>query len=180
MAARGALFVQAGEQRVLTLSALNLRNRLGCLLLEVGALVPNASQRMIAAFADRPYHDRHGPAAALDVQRRVVQTVARNKKEGTEIRVGLGFDPDRFTKRTCTKQRKIGVACGRPCIPEIPHVIACVKGILILRACRHVRCEALAGRFPFREIPKGDKSRNFCYGLDVLLPPISREEREND
>jgi hypothetical protein len=43
-----------------------------------------------------------------------------------------------------------------------------------------VRSEALAWRLPFVEVPEGDKSRNFGHGLNVLLPPISREEREHD
>ena len=97
-----ALLVQAGKQRVLTLPTFNLCYGLGRFLFEVCALVPNASQRMIAAFSDRPYHNRHRTAGALDIQRRIVQTVARNKKKRAEVQIGLGFDPDRFTKRAGT------------------------------------------------------------------------------
>jgi hypothetical protein len=99
VAAGGAFLVQAGEEGVLALAAFDLGDRLGGLLLEVGAFVPDAGERVVAAFADGPDDDRDGLAGALDVERRVMQAGAGDEEQGTEVRVGLLLDADRLTER---------------------------------------------------------------------------------
>ena len=99
VAAGGAFLVQAGEEGVLALAAFDLGDRLSGLFLEVGSFVPDAGERVVAAFADGPHDDRDGLAGALDVERRVMQAGTGDEEQGTEVRVGLLLDADRLAER---------------------------------------------------------------------------------
>ena len=178
MAACRSLLVQAGKQRVLTLPALNPCYGFCRFLFEVCALVPNSGQRMISAFSDRPYHNCHRTAGALDIQRRIVQALAWNEKKRTKVRVSLGLDPDRVTKGTGTERWEVSVACDGAGVPEVSHVIARIKGIIIRRACGDMRRVALAGPLSFGEVPKSDKPWYVCYDLNTFLTLIASEKRE--
>ena len=117
MAAGGAFFVQSGEEGVLALAPFDLGDRLGGLLLEVGAFMPDAGKGMVAAFTDGPDDDRHGLAGSFDVQGRVLQAGARYEEQGTEVRVRLRLDTDGLAERTRAQQREVGVARRGPLVP---------------------------------------------------------------
>jgi hypothetical protein len=85
MAARAALDVQPGEERVLPLATFHPADVRGGILFQVRAFVPDAGERMIAALANGPYHDAHRLACALDVERRVMQPRAGHEQERAKV-----------------------------------------------------------------------------------------------
>ena len=57
----------------------------GLLLLQIGALMPDARERVIAALANGPHDDADRFARALDVERRIMQPRARHEEERPEV-----------------------------------------------------------------------------------------------
>jgi hypothetical protein len=80
MSAGRAGFVEAGEEGVLALAAFDLLNAGGLVLFQVGALVPDAGEGVVAALADGPDDNRDGLVGPLEINRRVVETGARHEE----------------------------------------------------------------------------------------------------
>ena len=57
VAAGGAGFAEPGEEGILALATLDFPDAGGGVLLEIGALVPDPGERVVAAFTDRPDYD---------------------------------------------------------------------------------------------------------------------------
>jgi len=77
VAGGGAGFVEAGEEGVLALAAFDLLDAGSLVLFQIGALVPDTGEGVIAALANGPDDDRDGLMGAFEIDRRVVQPVAR-------------------------------------------------------------------------------------------------------
>ena len=176
--AGGAFLVEAREEGVLALAAFDLGDRLGGLLLEVGAFVPDAGERVVAAFADGPDDDRDGLAGALDVERRVMQAGAGDEEQGTEVRVGLLLDADRLTEGTGAEHREVGIAGVRTGVPEILDVVARIQGVVVFGTGRDVGGEALAWGLALGEIPERHQTRGVRHHRDAVLDGLSGGEGE--
>ena len=130
--------------------------------------MPDARERVVAAFADRPDDDRHGPAGPFDVQGRVLQAGARYEEQGTEVGVRLRLDADRLSERSRAEQGEIGISRGGPLAPEVLHVVPGVEGVVVLRAGGDVGGETSVGRLAFREVPERDQPRGGRHGRDAF------------
>ena len=67
VAAGRAFLVEAGEEGVLALAAFDLFYGGGFFLFQVGALVPDAGEGVVAALADGPDDDRDGLVRAFEI-----------------------------------------------------------------------------------------------------------------
>jgi hypothetical protein len=99
MATSTSRLVQSGEQRVLSLTTLDLGDAGRFLLLQIRPFVPDPGQRMIAAFPNRPHNDRHRLSGSLDIQGSVVQPSTRHEEERSKIGIGLFDNPNGITER---------------------------------------------------------------------------------
>ena len=119
VAAGGTGFVEAGEEGVLALAALDLLDAGSLVLFQIGALVPDAGEGVVAALADGPDDDGDGLVGAFEIDGRVVQAGARDEKEGAERGVGFLPDADGLAEGPAAKQREIGVGCGAALAPVV-------------------------------------------------------------
>ena len=94
--------------------------------------MPDSCEGVVAAFANGPDHDRHGFAAAFDIQGRIVEARTRNKEQRTEVRIGLGLDANRLTEGAGAKHGEVRVASRGAGVPEVFHVIASVECVVVL------------------------------------------------
>ena len=67
VAASGAFLVEAGEEGVLALAAFDLFDGGGLFLFQIGALVPDTGEGVVATLADGPDDDGDGLVGALEV-----------------------------------------------------------------------------------------------------------------
>ena len=84
MTASTAGLVQSRKERVLPLATFHLLDGSHFLQLQISALMPDAGQRVIAAFANGPDDKRDRFARAFDVDGRILQTRPRHEQERTK------------------------------------------------------------------------------------------------
>ena len=130
MAAGRSLLVEAGEEGVLPLAPLRPLDSLGRVLLEIGSLVPDAGEGVVAALTDCPDHDSDRLARPLDVEWRVVEPRPWHEEQRPEVRVVLFADPDRLAERPPAEERKVGIGRLPPLSPEIPDVVPGIERIV--------------------------------------------------
>ena len=157
MAAGGAGFVEAGEEGVLALAAFDLLDGGGLLLLQIGALVPDAGEGVVAAFTDGPDDDGDGLVGALEVDGRVVQTGARDEEERAKRGIGFLADADGLAEGPAAEQREIRVGGGAALTPVVVDVVAGIEGEVVGRPGGHMGGEAVrGGGLALDEVPEGD------------------------
>ena len=176
VAASGAGFVEAGEEGVLALAAFDFFNRGGLSLFQIGALMPDAREGVIAALADGPDDDSDGLVGAFEVDGRVVQAGARDEEERAKCGVGFLTNANRFAEGTAAEQGEIGVRGGAALTPVVVDVIARIEGEGVGRASRDVRGEAArAVGLALHKIPKGHAAGRPGDGGDAIGGGRGRE-----
>ncbi len=180
-------FVEPGEERVLALAALDLFDGGGLVLFQIGALVPDAGEGVVAALANGPDDDGDGLVRPLQIDGRIVQTGAWHHEQRAKRGVGFLAEADGLAEGTAAEEREIRVSGGAALAPVVVDVVAGLEGEGVGRAGGHVGGEAArAGGLALHEVPEGDATWRAGDGGDaagVVAGGIGGDgtwEREND
>ena len=167
MTAGAALLVQSGEERVLTLATLHDLRR--ATMIQIGAFMPDACERVIAALTNGPHDYAHRFVRARDVYSRVMQSFARHEKEGAKRAIRLLRDTDGIAKRSASEQRKVRIRGPASLAPVVLNVVARIERKLVRRARRHIRGETVcSASLAFDEVPKGHAAVCACDGGNAI------------
>ena len=179
VAAGGSGFIEAGEEGVLALAPLDFLDAFGGVFLEVGALVPDAGEGVVAAFANGPDDEGDGFVFAFDVDGGVVEAFAGDEEERAEVGVFFSTDADGVSEGAATEHWEVGVGGFRAFSPVAEDVVSGIEGEIVGSVRRDVCGEAfLAFGLAFHEIPQGNEARGFSDGGDFVCSG-EREGRQD-